>query len=211
MVKKFSKASRRSGHGRQQSARYREESSSQIWLAGLGAFAKAQEEGSKVFEALVKEGAGLQKKFRQFADAQVSDVTNEVSGKITEATSKAAGAWIAWKPCLKSALAAPWARLGVPTKADIQKLTERVEELTKQVQKAQRRQGCTGSCCCGQEARCPQAGREEGSLRRARCGHKQLTNESSLERHRPLVCALHQSRGRKKRDGHFGGRFHCRL
>ena len=66
------------------------ESSSQIWLAGLGAFAKAQEEGSKVFEALVKEGAGLQKKFRQFADAQVSDVTNEVSGKITEATSKAA-------------------------------------------------------------------------------------------------------------------------
>ena len=33
------------------------ESAQQIWLAGLGAFAKAQEEGSKVFEALVKEGA----------------------------------------------------------------------------------------------------------------------------------------------------------
>ena len=93
MVKKFSKASAAAGTADSNLLGTVKESSSQIWLAGLGAFAKAQEEGSKVFEALVKEGAGLQKKFRQFADAQVSDVTNEVSGKITEATSKAAGAW----------------------------------------------------------------------------------------------------------------------
>ena len=38
------------------------DSAQQIWLAGLGAFAKAQEEGSKVFEALVKEGLGIQRK-----------------------------------------------------------------------------------------------------------------------------------------------------
>ena len=85
MVKKFSKASAAAGTADSNLLGTVKESSSQIWLAGLGAFAKAQEEGSKVFEALVKEGAGLQKKFRQFADAQVSDVTNEVSGKITEA------------------------------------------------------------------------------------------------------------------------------
>ena len=83
MVKKFSKASAAAGTADSNLLGTVKESSSQIWLAGLGAFAKAQEEGSKVFEALVKEGAGLQKKFRQFADAQVSDVTNEVSGKIT--------------------------------------------------------------------------------------------------------------------------------
>ncbi|MBS0313296.1 MAG: phasin family protein [Proteobacteria bacterium] len=111
------------------------ESSSQIWLAGLGAFAKAQEEGSKVFEALVKEGAGLQKKFRQFADAQVSDVTSEVSGKITEATSKAAGAWDRLESVFEERVGRAVGRLGVPTKADIQKLSERVEELTRQVQK----------------------------------------------------------------------------
>ena len=111
------------------------ESSSQIWLAGLGAFAKAQEECSKVFEALVKEGAGLQKKFRQFADAQVSDVTSEVSGKITEATSKAAGAWDRLESVFEERVGRAVGRLGVPTKADIQKLSERVEELTRQVQK----------------------------------------------------------------------------
>ena len=38
------------------------ESAQQIWLAGLGAYAKAQEEGNKVFDALVKEGETIQKK-----------------------------------------------------------------------------------------------------------------------------------------------------
>ena len=38
------------------------ESAQQIWLAGLGAFAKAQEEGGKAFESLVKEGLTIQRK-----------------------------------------------------------------------------------------------------------------------------------------------------
>ena len=131
MVKKFSKA---------QEAETNllgtvKESSTQIWLAGLGAFSKAQEEGSKVFEALVKEGAGLQKKVRKFADAQVADVTNEVSGKITEATSKAAGAWDRLETVFEERVGRAVSRLGVPSKADIAALTARVEELTKQVQK----------------------------------------------------------------------------
>ena len=37
------------------------DSAQQIWLAGLGAFAKMQQEGSKAFEALVKDGVGVQK------------------------------------------------------------------------------------------------------------------------------------------------------
>ena len=35
------------------------ESAQQIWQAGLGAFAKAQGEGGKVFESLVREGVSL--------------------------------------------------------------------------------------------------------------------------------------------------------
>jgi poly(hydroxyalkanoate) granule-associated protein len=41
------------------------ESANQIWLAGLGAFSKGQEEGAKMFEALVKEGEHLQKRARK--------------------------------------------------------------------------------------------------------------------------------------------------
>ena len=64
-----------------------------------------------------------------------SDVTNEVSGKITEATSKAAGAWDRLETVFEDRVGRAVGRLGVPTKADIAKLTQRVEELTKQVQK----------------------------------------------------------------------------
>ena len=140
MVKKFNKAAANANANDGSKADGNllatvKESSSHIWLAGLGAFSKAQEEGSKVFEALVKEGTGLQKKFRKFADSQVSDVTNEVSGKITEATSKAAGAWDRLETVFEDRVGRAVGRLGVPTKADIAKLTARVEELTKTVQK----------------------------------------------------------------------------
>ena len=111
------------------------ESSSHIWLAGLGAFSKAQEEGSKVFEALVKEGSGLQKKFRSLADSRMNEMTNEVSGKVTEASSKAAEAWSRLETVFEDRVGRAVGRLGVPTKVDIAKLTQRVEELTKQVQK----------------------------------------------------------------------------
>ncbi|MGL4230248.1 MAG: phasin family protein [Casimicrobium sp.] len=131
MVKKFNKAQESDSN----LLGTVKESSTQIWLAGLGAFSKAQEEGTKVFEALVKEGAGLQKKVRKFADAQVADVTNEVSGKITEATSKAAGAWDRLETVFEERVGRAVSRLGVPSKADIAALTARVEELTKQVQK----------------------------------------------------------------------------
>jgi poly(hydroxyalkanoate) granule-associated protein len=131
MVKKFNKAA----EAETNLLGTVKESSTQIWLAGLGAFSKAQEEGTKVFEALVKEGTGLQKKVRKFADAQVADVTNEVSGKITEATSKAAGAWDRLETVFEERVGRAVSRLGVPTKADIAALQARVEELTKQVAK----------------------------------------------------------------------------
>ncbi len=134
MVKKFSKAAEAKSSESNLLDTVKE-SSSHIWLAGLGAFSKAQEEGSKVFEALVKEGSGLQKKFRSLADSRMNDVTNEVSGKITEATSKAAGAWDRLETVFEDRVGRAVGRLGVPTKADITKLTTRVEELTRMVQK----------------------------------------------------------------------------
>ncbi|HNJ75966.1 MAG TPA: phasin family protein, partial [Azospira sp.] len=48
------------------------ESAHQIWLAGLGAFAKAQDEGNKVFDALVKEGESIQARTRKVADEKIA-------------------------------------------------------------------------------------------------------------------------------------------
>eukprot|EP01031_Cornospumella_fuschlensis_P007849 gene7849-9702_t len=55
-------------------------SAQQIWQAGLGAFAKAQEEGGRVFAKLVKEGNALQQRTRDLAEDKVSEVRETVSG-----------------------------------------------------------------------------------------------------------------------------------
>lgn len=68
-------------------------SAHQIWQAGLGAFAKAQEEGGKVFSKLVQEGTDLQKRTRSMAEDKVSEVTDTVT-KVADGVSKqASGSW----------------------------------------------------------------------------------------------------------------------
>jgi poly(hydroxyalkanoate) granule-associated protein len=95
------------------------ESANQIWLAGLGAFAKAQEEGGKVFETLVKEGEEVQERARKVAD-----------DKITEVKSKATESWDKLEQVFEDRVARALNSLSVPSKRDIDALSERVHELT---------------------------------------------------------------------------------
>ena len=69
------------------------ESAQQIWLAGLGAFAKAQEEGSKVFDNLVKEGTSLQRKTQATAEERISEATSRMASMATDISAKASGQW----------------------------------------------------------------------------------------------------------------------
>ncbi|ATL92535.1 MULTISPECIES: phasin family protein [Aeromonas] len=99
------------------------ESTQQIWLAGLGAYAKAQEEGGKIFEALVQEGEALQAKTRQSADEKIAAVTD-----------KTAGTWGRLEQVFEERVARAVASLGIPTRKDIDKLSKRMAELTEVVQ-----------------------------------------------------------------------------
>lgn len=99
------------------------ESAHQIWLAGLGAFAKAQEEGTKVFDALVKEGETIQSRTRKLTDE-----------KIAEVAGKAAGTWDRLEQVFEDRVARALGSLGVPSRKDIDKLSKRVVELTAVVQ-----------------------------------------------------------------------------
>src|SRR3954471_15969781 len=69
------------------------ESAQQIWLAGMGAFARAQAEGTKVFETLVKEGTSLQKKTQSAAEDKLSEVTNKMSSMAGDVQAKAGQHW----------------------------------------------------------------------------------------------------------------------
>ena len=113
------------------------ESAQEIWQAGLGAFAKAQQEGTKLFEALVKEGEGLSKKTRSVAEGKINEVTGNVSKAATQISSKAQAqateAWDKLEQVFEDRVARALNRLGVPTQRDVQTLAKRVEELTASV------------------------------------------------------------------------------
>jgi hypothetical protein len=59
------------------------DSAQQIWLAGLGAFSKAQEEGGKAFESLVKEGLSIQRKTQAVAEERISEASSRMSNMAT--------------------------------------------------------------------------------------------------------------------------------
>ena len=103
------------------------DSAEQIWLAGLGAFAKAQEEGTRVYDALIREGEAIQKKTRK--------VTED---KVTEMAAKATGTWDKLEQVFENRVARSLNSLGVPTKADVEQLAKRVTELKAEVEKLNR-------------------------------------------------------------------------
>jgi poly(hydroxyalkanoate) granule-associated protein len=106
------------------------DSAQQIWLAGLGAFAKTQEEGTKVFDVLVKEGMALQKRTVKMTEAKMGEMTGKVTSVTGDLTKTATGTWDKLESVFEERVARSLNRLGVPTNKDIQALTKRVEELT---------------------------------------------------------------------------------
>ena len=105
------------------------ESAHQIWLAGMGAFSKAQEEGSKVFESLVKEGMTLQKKTQGIAEEKISEVTGKMSAMAGSVSAKAGQNWDKLESIFEQRTAKAMNKLGVPTSKDVDALIQRVDEL----------------------------------------------------------------------------------
>ena len=111
------------------------ESAQQIWLAGLGAFSKAQEEGGKVFEALVKEGSALQRKTHAVAGEKIGEVTSRMSTMAGDVTAKAGQQWDKLESIFEERTSKALAKLGVPSSKDIDALVKRIDELSAQVAK----------------------------------------------------------------------------
>ncbi len=109
-----------------------QEAAEQIYLAGLGAFALAEEEGSKVFENLVKAGKGLEKMNK----ARVQKLLNQVQGKVGNMREGAQHTFGRITAPFDAGVNTALHRLGVPTRKEIGLLTKRVEELTRSVEKA---------------------------------------------------------------------------
>jgi poly(hydroxyalkanoate) granule-associated protein len=111
------------------------DSAQQIWQAGLGAFTRAQAEGSKAFESLVKEGVSIQRKTQAAAEEKISEATSKMSTMATDISSKASGQWDKLENIFEERVAKALNKLGVPSAKDVNSLITRIEELNKAVQK----------------------------------------------------------------------------
>jgi len=111
------------------------DSAQQIWLAGLGAFAKAHEEGGKVFESLVKEGLTLQRKTQATAEERLAEATSKITDMATGLTARATGQWDKLETIFEDRVAKALNRLGMPSAQDLNALVARIEALEQQLAK----------------------------------------------------------------------------
>ena len=105
------------------------ESANRIWLAGLGAYAKTQEEGEKLFQSLIKEGEKVEKQAKKVAEARVE----EARGKVVEFRGKANQQFDRLEELFQERVAQVLNRIGIPTQEDIQELAKRVEALNESI------------------------------------------------------------------------------
>ena len=117
------------------------ESSHQIWLAGLGAFAKAQQGGKQVFDMLVKQGEVLEAKTRSAASQTAAAAREAAKAKAKEMQTMAGGTWDRLEQVFEDRVSRALARLGVYTSSDVERLSERVNELSEAVNALLKAQG----------------------------------------------------------------------
>ena len=134
MVKKLQKPSADKMSGAHLSNSVKD-SAQQIWQAGLGAFGKAQAEGTKAFEALVKEGMSIQRKTQSAAEEKISEATSKMTNMATDISAKASGQWDKLESIFEDRVAKALNKLGVPSAKDISALISRIDDLNSNVQK----------------------------------------------------------------------------
>ena len=113
------------------------DSAHQIWLAGLGAFAKAQGGGGKVFETLMKEGVSLQRKTQTAAEEKLSDVAVKMTAMAGEVGQKANAQWDKLEGIFEQRTARALAKLGVPSAQTLADLGARLDALATAVARLQ--------------------------------------------------------------------------
>ena len=109
------------------------DSSRKIWLAGLGAFARAQAEGTKVFETLVKQGESLETKTRRVAADTAALARGAATAKVKEMQKGVGGTWDKLEQVFEDRVARALSKLGVYTQNDVERLAERVDVLSEAV------------------------------------------------------------------------------
>lgn len=106
------------------------ESANQIWLAGLGAYSKAEQEGSKLFDTLVQDGEKLEQKTRSIVDKPI----NIAREKVENVRARATGSWTKVEKAFDVRVSKALQRLSIPTRTEVNNLNKRIDQLTQQLE-----------------------------------------------------------------------------
>jgi poly(hydroxyalkanoate) granule-associated protein len=116
----------------------------QIWLAGMGAIAKAQKDGPAAFTEAVAEGFKLLERSRSNAEQAIRDVfeaaQESVQSHFGSARDQASETWDNLETLFQSRVQKALNQIGVPSAEEVRILTRRVAELNESVQALSARQ-----------------------------------------------------------------------
>lgn len=105
------------------------QSAQKIWLAGLGAFARARTEGDKLFELLVEQGKVIRSRSGKAADQAMKTVRSQADATL----STAQGKWDKLEQVFEDRVSRSLTRLGVLTSKDVDELARQVADLNESV------------------------------------------------------------------------------
>lgn len=100
-----------------------------VWLAGLGALATVEEEGSKLFARLVERG----KEYESLSAKQIKELTERVSEQQKKAIKQAEETTTAAQSAFANTVDKAFERFGVPTRSEVNDLSKKVDKLSKQI------------------------------------------------------------------------------
>jgi len=130
MARKDEKSEEQASEEEQQLANRIKDSARQIWLAGLGAYTKAEEDTGKFFERLVQEGEDLENRTRGAVNRQVRAVEDRV-GEVRE---RATGTWDRLESVFDERVSKALDRLGIPKPGRVRELEQQVAKLQEEVE-----------------------------------------------------------------------------
>jgi poly(hydroxyalkanoate) granule-associated protein len=102
----------------------------QIWLAGLGAYAKVGQEGSVYFKELVKAGEGVEKKGRKLVTSQVESANDSVKSGVFSVKGKVEVQLDKVEKAFDSRVATTLNRIGIPSRHDVEALSAKLDQLS---------------------------------------------------------------------------------
>ena len=108
-----------------------------IWLAGLGAYAKAGQEGFEYFKELVKSGESVEEQGKKLVSEQVEEVNNQidqvknnVTGNVNSVKGKVEVQLDKIEKAFDARVASALNRIGIPSRQDVAALSAKLDELS---------------------------------------------------------------------------------